>query len=357
MTTSRSAAPRTAPTPPPKPGAPAQIQPPRTPRLTLASVVKGKQAAPYRIVGYGTEGIGKSTFAADAPNPIFLPTEDGTFHLDVARFPKPTSFEDVLDAVQELTNAQHDFKTFVIDTLDHLEHLVWAETIRRTNARVSGTKQRAASSIEEVGGGFGKGYDEALTEWRRLLAAIERLQATKGMHVIQLAHAHVKNFKNPLDDDYERYQLKLNQKAAGLMKEWAHELLFMRHEDLAAKDEKARRVRGVSTGARIIHTEHSAAWDAKNRHSLPPELPLSWVDFDEACQAHQTADPQVLVEEITRKAKEAEAFDAAFAKAILDTIPKMNGDAERLANLNNRVNVRLAALTAERPEAQKEQVQ
>jgi hypothetical protein len=303
------------------PPAPQQQPLPRASRMTLSSVVKGKQERPYRIVGYGPEGVGKSTFGADAPAPIFLPTEDGTFHLDVARFPKPQSLEDVFDAVAELTNTQHEFRTFVIDTLDHLEPLVWQFICTRDKK----------ANVEEYGD-------------------------TKGMHVILLAHSQAKTFKNPLGDDYDRYSLKLNDKAGGLLKEWADDVLFMRHEEYAKKDDK-KRVRGVSTGARLIYTERSAAFDAKNRHSLPGELPLAWLDFDAACRAHQVADPDVLIAEITRKAQEAAALDEAFAKQILETIPKMGGDPERLAVLNNRVNARIAAIQEQRQSAQKDEVQ
>jgi hypothetical protein len=326
------------------PPAPQQQPLPRASRMTLSSVVKGKQERPYRIVGYGPEGVGKSTFGADAPAPIFLPTEDGTFHLDVARFPKPQSLEDVFDAVAELTNTQHEFRTFVIDTLDHLEPLVWQFICTRDKK----------ANVEEYG--YGKGYAAALDEWRRLVVSLERLQNTKGMHVILLAHSQAKTFKNPLGDDYDRYSLKLNDKAGGLLKEWADDVLFMRHEEYAKKDDK-KRVRGVSTGARLIYTERSAAFDAKNRHSLPGELPLAWLDFDAACRAHQVADPDVLIAEITRKAQEAAALDEAFAKQILETIPKMGGDPERLAVLNNRVNARIAAIQEQRQSAQKDEVQ
>jgi len=34
----------------------------------------GRRIMPPRILMYGTEGIGKSTTAAQAPHPIFIPT-------------------------------------------------------------------------------------------------------------------------------------------------------------------------------------------------------------------------------------------------------------------------------------------
>ena len=42
------------------------------PRMTLGSIVRGKIAKPIRVLVYGVHGIGKSTFGAHAPNPVFL---------------------------------------------------------------------------------------------------------------------------------------------------------------------------------------------------------------------------------------------------------------------------------------------
>ena len=87
----------------------------------LDNVSKGKIKKPILAVVYGPDGVGKSTFAASAPHPIFLGTEDGTSHLDVTRFPTPQNFEDVFRAIKELSESKHDYKTLVIDTLDWLE--------------------------------------------------------------------------------------------------------------------------------------------------------------------------------------------------------------------------------------------
>ena len=43
----------------------------------LARIQRGRTPMPPRILIYGTEGIGKSTFASESPKPIFLQTEDG----------------------------------------------------------------------------------------------------------------------------------------------------------------------------------------------------------------------------------------------------------------------------------------
>jgi hypothetical protein len=308
--------------------APAAV-PAKPPRMTLAAVVKGKLEHPLKVTLYGVEGIGKSTFGAGAPAPIFLGAEEGTQHLDVARFPKPESIGDVFDAVRVLTDDSHTYQTLVVDTLDWLEPIIWRHLI---------AKSGSATTIEEVGGGYGKGYTAALDEWRRFLAAIERLQAAKRMHVVLIAHSQVKTFKNPEGDDFDRYQMKINDKAAGLVKEWSDAVLFAKHDTVALKDSKTKRVRGVDTGARLIFTERTAAYDAKNRYSLPGQLPLSWADFFAAVKAGQVADPAVLREEIQRKAKELGGDIEVKTTEWL----KPGRDSGAMAQMNNRLNALLA---------------
>lgn len=307
----------------------AALKPSPTPqpsRMTLQSVVKGKLQQPTRTVIYGPEGVGKSTFGAGAPSPIFLGAEDGTGQLDVSRFPQPDSFEDAMEAVRTLTREAHDFGTLVCDTVDWLEPLIWRHICLRD-------KQE---NVE--GYGYGKGYVVALDEWRRFLSALEGLRKAKRMHLVLIAHAWIKPFKNPQGDDFDRYEMKLHAKAGGLLKEWADAVVFANYETFAKKDEKTKRVKGISTGARLLYTQRTAAYDAKNRYSLPEELPLSWADFYAAVQAGQVAPAEELRAEILRKATQ---LPPDIQKAVAETVQKAGGDASMLAQINNRVNARI----------------
>lgn len=316
------------------------ITPPVSKRMALDKLVKGKVEQPRRILLYGTEGIGKSTFAANAPAPIFLGPEDGTGQLDVTRFPKPLTWPDILEAVRTLTNDAHEFKTFVLDTVDAAEPLLWTHMCERD----SQPGKPALRDIEDYG--YGKGYQKALDEWRVLLSMLERLRAAKGMNVILLAHADKKLFKNPEGEDFDRYELKLNIKAGGLLKEWCDAVLFAKFETYAITDEK-KRVRGVSSGARLVHTQRTAAYDAKNRYQLPESFPLSWADFDTLATAGPAA--AGLREEIEAKAKQIGQLggdaEKALEKTILETMAKAGDNAQSLAVINNRVSAKLAELS------------
>lgn len=312
------------------------VPPPRANRMTLAAVTKGRVAAPFRELLHGGDGVGKSTWASEAPSPIFLCAEDGVKHLDVARFPAPEQWQDALDAVATLTADPGPYQTLVVDTIDWLESLVFDKVCNDSGVR----------SIEEVGGGYGKGYIAALQEHRVLIAALERLQRTRGLHVLLLAHSAVKLFKNPEGDDFERYVLKFHDKSAALYREWCEGVYFANYETFAVKD-KAKRVRGVSTGARLMYTERTAAYDAKNRYGLPSSLPLDWSEFVAAVAAARPADPKALAQEITRKAAQLGGEIEEKSRALVAGNPE---DASLLARLNDRLNAKLAEQSAAKGE-------
>lgn len=293
-------------------------------RMALSSVLKGKQIRPIRVLLYGTEGVGKSTWASQTPSPIFLAAEDGISNLDVARFPEPRTWMEVLEAIQSLVIESHELKTLVLDTLDWLEPLCWAHVCQQADK----------SSIEDFG--FGKGYVAALDQWRILLAALDGLRTSRGMHVIMLGHSAIKPFQNPEGAAFDRYELKLHKGAAGLLKEWADAVLFASYETFTVKDKDGPKAKGVANGARIVRTERRAAFDAKNRQGLPFQMPLSWEDFWQAAQKGQ--DPVQLATQARELAKgtdleakveeyvQANATDAAKLAALVDRIRgKLNG--------------------------------
>src|SRR5688572_13178158 len=85
----------------------------------LAGLKKARVAKPMRVVCYGGDGVGKSTLASQAPEPIFIGAEDGTSELEVVRYPdEPAEWNDIFDAIHVLATEDHAFKTLVIDTVD-----------------------------------------------------------------------------------------------------------------------------------------------------------------------------------------------------------------------------------------------
>jgi hypothetical protein len=289
----------------------------------LGAVVRGKLVKPIRVVLYSTDGLGKSTWAGDSPAPIFIGAEDGTAHLDVARMPGVSSWRDIVECASELLTGEHSYQTVVLDTADWAEPMLWAHV-----AKSAGKK-----SIEDFP--YGKGYAAALDEWRRLLAIFDRLREERGMNVIILAHSWIKTFKNPDEGgDFDRYELKLHAKASGLIREWADCVLFGNYETFTS--ESSGRTKGVSTGARIVHTTRTAAYDAKNRSGLPERLPLSWDAFASALVGET---PEVWHERIQKLLNGA---DASLTARVNTAVTAAAEDATRLAKIHNHLSATLA---------------
>lgn len=241
--------------------------------FNLASITRDPLLAPPRTVVYGPHGVGKTTFGAQAPAPILLPFEDGVGRLDVARFPLIRSWAETQEALASLYTEAHDYATVLIDTLDWLEPLVWAETCVRNKW----------PDIEHPG--FGKGYVAAAVVWREFFAGLSALRDERGMSVILLAHTEIKQFHDPSADPYDRYQIKLQKSAAALAQEWADCVLFANFKTYTQKSDSGfnkKTTRGVGVGERVLYTEERPAFYAKNRYALPPELPFSYAAFSAA---------------------------------------------------------------------------
>jgi len=230
----------------------------------MNQIVRGKQALPRRVMPYGTQGIGKSTFGATAPAPIFVPTEDGLGQIECAKFPLARSFADVMTALGELQQENHEFRTVVIDSLDWLERLIWEEVCRVENV----------TSIERIG--YQKGYTFALNYWRPFLARLDDLRYRRGMGVVLIAHAKVEKFQTPEDTAFDRFSPRLHKLAGALVQEWCDEVFFCTYS--AATDPK--KVRNTTAPERIMRTVEGPTHVAKNRLSMPPELPLEWAAYE-----------------------------------------------------------------------------
>lgn len=247
-------------------------------------IKKGPSAKPLRMMIVGVEGVGKSTAGAAMPNPVFLCGEDGLVgpqFAETAHF-SPSSWAEAMQFLDELQADAHGFQSVVIDTLDWLEPLLYAHV-------VAAAKKPDIRNIEDFG--YGRGYVFAQAEARLFLAKLDRLNDS-GLAVLILAHCQVKTFRNPAGEDYDRYEPKVNAKIAGLFREWCDAVLFAQFDQYITKDgNKAKAVGGQN---RVVHTVHSAAWDAKNRYGLPEVLPLDMAAILEAIQKGQPADAATL---------------------------------------------------------------
>lgn len=232
-------------------------------------ITRGRRPRPRRVLIYGTGGVGKSTWASCAPSPIFLPIEDGIGDIECAAFPLLTSWDQVCQALDDLYEQPHDFRTIVLDSVDWLERLIWDQVCR--------DQPKPVASIEDIG--YAKGYTFALSYWRALLDGMEALRTKHGMTCILIGHSKIEKFESPDAPAYDRYSVKLHRHAAGVVCEWADEVLFARHKTLTTTTEEGfgvKRTRGISTGERVLCCTEKPSHVAKNRLDLPDEIPLLW---------------------------------------------------------------------------------
>ncbi len=297
-------------------------------------VKKGSMDDPFNVLLYGVEGIGKTTWAAGAPDPIFLCSEDGIPPV-LSHVPRIvlSSWNDTLEAVNALAEEEHSYKSGVIDTAD------WIEALIQKHMR----ERDGKASIEDYG--YGKGYAMAAEELRKLLSRLEYLMRVRKMNVIILAHCQVKTFNNPAGDNYDRYEMKLNKQLAGILREWPQAVLFAKYDTYIKKESKAASKGKAYGGGRVVHTVWSAAWDAKNRFNLPETMPLDWAEFETAARKANKPDPatvQWLVENWPNVIWPDDGAEARSMKylGITQVTPRdlMNCAADRLKAMVDRLN-------------------
>lgn len=236
----------------------------------LNSIRRGQELKPPRIFLYAVEGLGKTTFGAGAPSPIFIPTEEGFGTLDVARFPLVQSVNDVRQALTTLYTEPHEFQTVVLDTVDHLELIITREL-------------EATNDAKELA--YGKLALKQAEIWQELLAGFNALRNEKGMVVILLGHCEIKRFDSPEVEPFDRFQPKLSARSSAYVREWCDGVFFSNFRTVVKKTDvgfNKEVSRGITTGERLLYTTEKPAYMAKNRYSLPESLPLAWTDLSNA---------------------------------------------------------------------------
>lgn len=242
----------------------------------LETVCVGRQSKPPRILVYGTEGVGKSTFAASTPDPIFIQTEDGLDSIDCASFPLATDLQTVMAQLTELEKTKHAYQTVVIDSLDWLERLIWDAVCHDYHT----------TSIEKADGGFQRGYMHAVSYWRRILDSLQRLREQKAMMIALIAHSKIEKFEDPDTAPYDRYAPRLHRHACALITEWCDAVLFAtRKIRIQTENTGFGRERTTASAVgdeRVLRCVGAPSCIAKNRYGLNAELPLSWSAVYEA---------------------------------------------------------------------------
>lgn len=294
-------------------------------------ITSGVKTEALKVVAYGPEGVGKSSFAAQFPNPLFIDTEESTTHMNVNRLPNPTSFTMLMEEL-DFVIQNKPCATLIVDTAD------WAQTLAENQVLA----ENSWKSIESPG--YGAGYVAVREKWTKFLDKLSDVRE-QGINVVLTAHSEIKKFEDPTDlGAYDRYELKLSKRSnghiAGVTKEWADMVLFLNYDVTVVKREGMGNKYAAQGGQRKIYTEHSPQYDAKNRFGLAPSLPLDYSSIAHVVpnlNQDNTQQQQVQTEPVTQSTQQTvaptqtETAPDPFASQAIQQTP------EQVAAVNEQV--------------------
>lgn len=215
------------------------------------NIVSGKRMKPVRVVIYGTEGIGKTTFCSMFPKPLFIDTEGGTDEYDLDRVPV-SDWRELIDTVMECRTC--GYGTIVLDSAD------WAETMCADYV----CQQHRWSSISQPE--YGRGYVELSKEFTGLIDALQAVRES-GRNVVVTAHSQIVHFDQPDEmGGYDRYEMKLDKRDKPKLQEWADTVIFANFKTNVETDGKGKSV--ARGNRRVMYLTHDATHDGKNRWGL-----------------------------------------------------------------------------------------
>lgn len=276
-----------------------------------------------KIVLYGAEGIGKSTFASKFRDPVFIDTEGSTKNMDVRRFDAPAKWADIFEAIKYVRANPDCCKTLVLDTADWAEMLCIKYTCEKGGV----------NGIEDFG--YGKGYTYTQENFKKLLDSLSGI-IDLGIDVVVTAHAKMRKFEQPDEmGAYDRWEMKLSKGVAPMLKEWADIVLFANYKTYVIEDDKTKSKKAQG-GKRVMYTTHNPCWDAKNRYGLDDCLAFDYeairavVEGDPKKAAKKTAKKEEPKPEPAAEAPKEDPEEPREVRALRELMEKDGISAERL---------------------------
>ena len=249
------------------------------PAAAVAIGVRKPQPIVPRLVMYAGEKFGKTTLAAFAPDPIILMCRDtgydtllGAGTVPAVRAAECNEWGTLLDQVRAISDAPGSCKTLIIDGISGAERACHEHVCRES---FKGDWGDAGFM------GYHKGYELAVTEWLKLLSALDRVKEG-GTTVVLLAHASTKAVRNPMGADYDRFEPSAHAKTWAATAKWADAICFGKFQTIvdvgrreASKKIAEQKGKAIGGTQRVLFTEPHDAWIAGNRYGMDSEIWIS----------------------------------------------------------------------------------
>lgn len=255
--------------PPRAPSATAPASPPKSvvPKITRAVA----KTQPPRLILNAVEGWGKTSFLAFMPAPLIIMARGETGYRTLVNQRRAPELDNVL--VEDwgsllallddlIAQATLPYKTIGLDAAGGFERLCHELVCARDFEGKWDEKGFTA---------FQRGYDVSVTDWLQLETRLDKLH-DRGIAIVLLSHCKVRNFKNPMGTDFDRYVSDLHEKTWAKISKWADCVLFGNF--ISVVKEKQGKGKGIGGADRVLYAERRDAYDAKNRYGLPDAVSL-----------------------------------------------------------------------------------
>lgn len=221
----------------------------------------------------GTEGVGKTSFAAEFPKPIdfYSMSETGCEDLiDLGKISDQFVTDYVIDSFQELLTRirNSQARTIVLDSVSGLQRVIF---------------NYCAS--EDYGGDYDafldyyKGPRQQCPAYADQLCSLLENKRREGVHVILLAHTKVETIKNPKGLDYTTFEIDADEGIRSVFKKYMANILFMDLDPGTERVTKSLKGKAIEAkmkdhDIRVIFTQKSLTHTAKNKLDLPLVIPM-----------------------------------------------------------------------------------
>lgn len=257
--------------------------------LDLSTIKPTKEGGAPKILFYAADKFGKSTFAAQAPKPLFIDLDKRLKEIECAKV-GVESWDGLLEVIGALLKQDHDFKTLVLDSGGTAEQLAMKDVVADYNRSKSADKP----TVDSVGSiPYGAGYPNLLEKWKYLLHGLQLLN-DKGIIILILCHADYIDWENSDGTKFKRYVPDLkgaSDKAGSLLqitRKWmditmyGHQPRYNQSIQDGFDKKKVKMVAGA-LGDRVLCTQETALWLAGNTYKLPESIPFpevgGWATF------------------------------------------------------------------------------